>query len=160
MMPVRRDLSFARLDEVMPEVERLLHGYVATGQWSLGQVCRHLSVALRGSAASRPREGDPTEPTAEQIVARHQTLELGQIRPGVPIPLEALKPSPGLDDRDEAERLRATLAAFVAAPGPFGPHPLLGPFTRDDWLRFHCVHGAHHLSFLVPAPDAAGRPAT
>jgi len=24
-------------------------------------------------------------------------------------------------------------------------HPFLGPLTSDEWRRFHCVHGRHHL---------------
>ena len=36
-MTERRTLTFARLDDVMPEVDRLLAGYEAIGMWSLGQ---------------------------------------------------------------------------------------------------------------------------
>jgi hypothetical protein len=24
-------------------------------------------------------------------------------------------------------------------------HPVLGPLTAEEWRRFHCVHGRHHL---------------
>jgi hypothetical protein len=43
----RRQLAFASLDEVMPDVERLLTGHVTVGRWSLGQICNHLAAALR-----------------------------------------------------------------------------------------------------------------
>jgi len=36
-MADRRDLSFTSLDEVMPDVKRLLAGHVTVGQWSLGR---------------------------------------------------------------------------------------------------------------------------
>jgi hypothetical protein len=29
-------------------------------------------------------------------------------------------------------------------------HLQLGPMTRADWDRFHCVHFAHHLGFVIP----------
>ena len=43
----RRPLVFVRLDEVMPDVERLLAGHVTVGRWTLGQICNHLELALR-----------------------------------------------------------------------------------------------------------------
>ena len=51
-MPERRTLEFARLDDVMPEVDRLLAGHTTVGNWSLGQICNHLS---------RPRSGSSVE---------------------------------------------------------------------------------------------------
>jgi hypothetical protein len=46
-MPERRLLQFGHLDDVMPEVERLLAGHLTVGRWSLGQVCNHLATAFR-----------------------------------------------------------------------------------------------------------------
>ena len=43
----RRTLRFNSLDEVMPEVERLLKGHSTVGTWSLAQICRHLSTVMR-----------------------------------------------------------------------------------------------------------------
>ncbi|MFI5459648.1 MAG: DUF1569 domain-containing protein [Isosphaerales bacterium] len=45
-MAGRRELSFASLDEVMPDVERLLAGHATVGQWSLGQICNHLATGF------------------------------------------------------------------------------------------------------------------
>ena len=43
----RRTLRFNSLDEVMPDVERLLEGHSTVGNWSLAQICRHLSTVMR-----------------------------------------------------------------------------------------------------------------
>jgi hypothetical protein len=146
----RRDLTFAVLGEVMPEVERLLAGHTTVGNWSLGQICRHLATALRATAASarvaRPyADRPPIDPTF-----RRRFFEAGRFPEGVAVPRPALLPPEGLDARDEAEALRAAIDQFAATPGPFGDHPLLGPLSPEEWTRFHCIHCAHHLSFALP----------
>jgi hypothetical protein len=59
MTPGRRRLSFRRLDEVMPDVDRLLIGHRAVGRWTLGQICNHLAASFRHSVAGFP---DPPAP--------------------------------------------------------------------------------------------------
>jgi hypothetical protein len=36
--------------------------------------------------------------------------------------------------------------AFVA------DHPVLGPFTMQQWRKFHWVHGRHHLKQIAQMP--------
>jgi hypothetical protein len=146
----RRALQFASLTDVMADVEGLRSGYRAVGQWTLGQVCRHLSVALLGTLRNRPQEGAPASPTPEQLAAREMVFQGGRFPEGAPIPHDRLVPPPGLDDQAEVEGLRGALDRYTSTPGEFGPHPRLGSITRDEWDRFHAVHCAHHLSFLVP----------
>jgi hypothetical protein len=57
------------------------------------------------------------------------------------------QPAPGLDDRAEAETLRA----FEAHDGSMAAHPIIGPLSRDQWTRGPCIHSAHHLSFAPPS---------
>jgi len=47
MTPGRRTLRYESLDEVMPDVERLLEGHTTVGTWSLAQICRHLATVMR-----------------------------------------------------------------------------------------------------------------
>jgi hypothetical protein len=47
MTPERRTLRYESLDQVMPDVERLLEGHTTVGTWSLAQICRHLANAMR-----------------------------------------------------------------------------------------------------------------
>lgn len=63
--------------------------------------------------------------------------EVDQLQGGTP-------PTVFEDDRAEALRL---IERFRALPADhsFGPHPLLGPLTREEWLIFHCKHLDHHL---------------
>ena len=54
MMDGRRTLAFSSLDEVMPEVDRLLLGHKTIGNWSLAQICNHLSGAIVSSIDGVP----------------------------------------------------------------------------------------------------------
>jgi hypothetical protein len=53
-MSHRRKLDFARLDDIVPDVERLLAGHRTVGNWSLAQMCRHLSDEFRYSIDGFP----------------------------------------------------------------------------------------------------------
>ena len=64
---------------------------------------------------------------------------------------EIYLPPLGLDAGHEAEALRLSIGRFRASAAPLDEHPLLGRMTLVEWERFHCLHCAHHLSFVVPA---------
>jgi hypothetical protein len=149
-MAERRDLSFVSLDEVMPDVDRLLAGHVVDGRWSLAQICNHLATAIRLTLAAPPR---PFEPTPETDVARRRFFQQGKFPEGMEVPIPALIPQPDLDARTEADALRKVIARFAAFTRPLPAHPRLGPLTREEWIRFHCMHCAHHLGFVVPDQD-------
>lgn len=151
-MVARRALTFASLDEIMPDVERLLAGHVTSGRWTLAQILYHLATALRYAATA---EADTGEPTREQDVLRRRFFSRASFPDGVELPA-VLEPPPGLDARAEADSLRAAIALFASRTGPFPTHPRLGPLTGEEWDRFHRMHGAHHLGFAVPAGEAPG----
>ena len=145
-VPAQRELIFSSLDDVMPEVERLLAGHACAGEWSLGQICHHLAVTIHLTA--RPAS-DVTKGTPDQAALREKFFSLGRFPPGRSAP-PAIAPAPGLEDAEEAERLRKAIERFATAAGPFPGHPVLGPLSRDEWNRFHVLHAAHHLGFAAP----------
>jgi len=145
-MTSKRDLTITNLDQIMPEVDRLLAGNATVGEWSLGQICHHLALALRSSARAR---GPVPDATPEQTALRQRFFAAGVFPPGRPAPAGML-PKADLDAREEAERLRSAVEHFKQSEGPYPAHPALGPLERDDWLRFHCIHAAHHLGFALP----------
>jgi Protein of unknown function (DUF1569) len=151
MTPGRRALRYVRLDEIMPDVDRLLEGHSTVGNWSLAQICRHLAIVMRRVVdlpSSTPH--DASRWVGEE--RKRQYVASGLIPEGIPTSPQ-LVPVEGLDEREEAEGLRRAIAHYEASPGPVVPHPLLGFLTREEWDRFHCIHCAHHLSFAVPATD-------
>jgi hypothetical protein len=157
MKAARRRLSFTSLDDVMPEVDRLLRGHVTVGNWSLGQICSHLAQAFRFTI-----DGFPPETRLPWIVRATigrfllwRILRTGRFTEGMPMPTK-YKPAPGTDAQTEAESLRAALKRFAAHAGPLADLPFRGPVSRDIWDRFHCIHCAHHLGFAVPVVESRG----
>ena len=151
MIDGRRTLSFPSLLEVMPDVDRLLLGHRMVGNWTLGQVCNHLSATL---IASVDGEDFPIRlpwvfrRTIGPIIVGRM-LKTGRMPTGIKIP-EKYRPKPDLDARAEAEALRASIRLFGSHNGPYAEHPLAGPMGRETWERLHRIHCAHHLAFAVP----------
>ena len=80
---------FNSLDEVMPDVERLLDGHSTVGNWSLAQICRHVSTVMRRVVdlpASTPV--DPSQWAPEE--RKRKIFESGMIPEGLPAPPEIL----------------------------------------------------------------------
>ena len=150
-MTRRSDLTFACLDDVMTDVERLMARHVTVGQWSLGQILNHLTTAIRLTLEGHRRS---TEPTREQEVTRRYFFRSSKFPEGMEIPLPILNPQLDRDINIEAIALRETIARFVSFDGELPAHPRLGPLTKEQWSRFHCMHCAHHLSFAVPVRGA------
>jgi len=154
----RRPLEFATLERVMPEVDRLLLGHATAGNWSLGQICRHLAWALTASVDGFPRQAPWLFRRTIGRVLLKRLLKSGRMPEGAPVPGGGV-PGPGLDARAEAEALRAALRFFIGHTGPLHEHPFFGPVTRAGAERIHCIHCAHHLSFVLPLVDESSRPA-
>ncbi len=146
-MTTRRRLSFQALDEIMPEVQRLLKGHAVAGQWSLGQICNHLSGAIRLTA--RPTSSAVPPATPEQAALKERFFAAGVFPDGRQSP-PPFVPREDLDLAAEVASLASAIERFQGATGPYPSHPYLGPLSREEWLRFHCMHAAHHLGFSSP----------
>jgi hypothetical protein len=154
-MSDRRELAFERIEQVMPEVERLLVGHATTGSWTLGQILNHLSTAIRLSLdpGVGPRELEYTPELVRGFeIRRRRFFKVGQFPRHVEVPLPIMTPAMGLDDRTEANSLAEALMLLIASEGPFGTHPWLGPMSKQQWLDFHRMHCEHHLSFARTGP--------
>ena len=149
-MARRRRLAFSRLVEVMPDVERLLAGHATVGQWTLGQICNHLATGIRITTDAFPAKAPWVVRRTAGVVLGRLLLWRGWIPPGLPVPASILNPGPALDAGCEAESLRLEIERFLSFSAPFDEHPLFGPMTPAQWERFHCIHAAHHLSFVLP----------
>jgi hypothetical protein len=148
MTPGRRTLRYQSLDEVMPDVQRLIDGHTTVGNWSLAQICRHLATVMRRVVdlpASTP--SDPSQWVG--LEQKRQVFETGMIPEGLPGPPEVL-PSETLTEREEAEELGKAIAYYQASPGPVIPHRVFGPLGRQEWDRLQLIHFSHHLSFAIP----------
>src|SRR3954470_19988287 len=113
MTPGRRTLRYEGFDDIMADVDRLLDGHATVGQWTLAQICRHLSAAMRRSVEvpeSTPRE--PSRRVGERMKRRF--FESGQVPEGIPT-MPSLLPAESLDERAEAEGLRQAISHYRAS---------------------------------------------
>lgn len=145
----RRTLKFDSLDDVMPDVERLLAGHVTVGKWTLGEICDHLATTM-----GRALDGFPKP--APWIVRRtigpfflKKILKEGGLSSRINAP-KVLMPRPGTDARAGAEALRAAIQRIKNAPDPPPENAFFGHMSKDQLLRLQTTHCAHHLSFAVP----------
>jgi hypothetical protein len=157
-MPGRRELTFHSLDEVMPEVDRLIAGgHTTVGRWSLGEILQHLARTLR-MVLEPPMKPAPwiVRRTVGPLIFR-RILGTGRMAAGIKGPA-VLMPQPGRDARAEAEGLRATIRRFQEQLPERFEHTFFGPVTGADFARLQCIHCAHHLSFVLPESGSPGGP--
>jgi hypothetical protein len=148
MTPGRRALRYRNLDEILIDIGRLRQGYSTVGNWSLAQICRHLATVMRRSVdlpSSTPYDPSVWVPEEQK---RH-FFESGAFAEGLPTSARVAQ-AELLDEGNEVEGLRQAIEHYKASPGPEIPHVVFGFLTREEWDRFHCIHAAHHLSFVVP----------
>ena len=146
----RRNLNYTSLQDVLADAERLSSGQVKTlGNWSPGQIYRHLAKAYNGSIDGLPG----TFPWHIRTMARlfKKKLIAGGMPPGIKLPsdlAEIVMPEPTSTEEGLAE-LRAAIARLESEPHR-GPNPIFGKLTNDEWNQLHLNHAKLHMSFLVP----------
>ena len=147
----RRVLDFRTIDEVVADVDQLVStGYVKVGNWSLGQICRHLANFVKGSIDGF------NGPRVSWLIRLFAPLAVRWMRKtrrmpaGVSVPA-AYQPGADADDAAEVARLKEALRRFELHRGPLHSSPFGGGVERDECLDMHLIHCSHHLSFLQPA---------
>jgi Protein of unknown function (DUF1569) len=146
----RRTVDYASLQEVLADAERLGSGNAkAIGNWSAGQVFRHLARAFDGSIDGLPG----TFPWHIRTLAAlfKNKLIAGPMPPGIKLPSDlaaVVMPEPTSTEEGLAE-LRAAIARLEQEPHR-AKNPVFGELTNDEWNRIHLNHAKLHMSFLVP----------
>ena len=150
---------FDNFDQLLAEVHALnARPTRQLGNWSLGQICQHLGIAMHECV-----EGDKifTAPLWLRIVGpwvRPRILKRGLPR-GFQIPRggERLIPPP-VAFEDGLAKLQGGLAALKSSQRR-AAHPVFGRMNLAEWDQFHLRHAELHLSFIVPVesevPSAA-----
>jgi hypothetical protein len=152
----RRQLRFDTLEDVIRDAEALrAKGYDRVGNWDLAQCCGHLAAWFRYQLDGFPRAPLLLRPvfwlirtTAGKWMAR-KMLAGGKMKEGMQTIPQSV-PTPGGDAAAAVADLRATIDRWKAHTGALHPSPLFGSMPRDEWVKGHLIHCAHHLSFLVP----------
>jgi hypothetical protein len=145
----RRQVRYASLEELLADAERLNAGPVkALGNWSAGQIYRHLATAFNGSIDGFTM----TLPWYVHVMGKlfKKKLLNGQMPPGFKLPPDAaqtLAPKPTSPEEGLSE-LRAAVARLEREPRR-ARHPVFGDISKEDWNKVHVMHANLHMSFLV-----------
>jgi hypothetical protein len=154
----------SHLDRLRKELESALLGATAeglaqspAGRWSAAQILEHLFLTYKNTTKGLAKcldKGTPlaTRATAAQRVATLLLLTTGHFPPGRKAPERTV---PTGMDADQVRQLifaevRAMASGLDECERKFGAttkildHPVLGPFTAQQWRKFHWIHGRHH----------------
>jgi len=126
-------------------------------RWSVVEIVEHLTRAYSGTAKGFERcmeQGKSLAgaPTLAQGVRQFVVIDLGYFPQGREAPKHIL-PTGTLDLPTVLDAVRRDLARLDEAAvrtrqalgtGKMLDHPILGPMTIDQWLKFHVVHSRHH----------------
>ena len=146
-----RSLHFDHLDAVVEEARSLLQsGYERQGNWSLGQICRHLRLVQDPSVDGYPRWMSLFA-FLRPIMRRFMLPKVlsGNSPKGIRT-MASFEPPEDLDDAKEVVAFGESVDRFHAHRGEYAPHPAFGRQSRAVIEQIHCAHAAHHLRFLEP----------
>lgn len=143
-------MNFQHLDDAVAECQRLLQcGYVANGNWTLGQICRHMRVSIEANMGGYPTWmtvlGYPLRPILRTFILPR--LLAGNSPKGVKTAGMFVPPS-DLDDSAEVDAFAQCVAQFLDSDGKLHAHPGFGKMDREGFNHFHAAHAGHHLGFL------------
>jgi hypothetical protein len=128
------------------------------GKWSAGEILEHLYLTYTGTLKGLERILDAGTPKASLPTWKNRAqamivVSLGYLPSGRQSPLTA-QPK-GLPAAKVAHEIGATIGlmdeGLTQCAAKFGTrtrildHPFLGPFSTNQWGKFHLVHGRHHL---------------
>ena len=153
----RRRLWFRSLDEITADVEMLRRHQVAQlGNWSLGQICKHLATGMHLSidGGEELRTQYPWWQRLLGPLFKHYVLWFG-LHPGYRLkgePARVLIPEP-METAEGARELAEAVRRLQGEPRRV-PRHVLGRFSRAQWDCYHCRHAELHLSFIVPLGKA------
>jgi len=149
----RRTVHYDTFDDLLADAERLGSCEVKTlGNWSLGQIQKHLATAFECSI-----DGFPSNlPAPVRLIFRLAMKKRFLTRPlpaGFQLPKKAGALIPGeTTAADGLSKLRGAIER-LGAESNREPNPALGPLTIVEWNELHLRHAEMHMSFVVPVSD-------
>jgi Protein of unknown function (DUF1569) len=150
----RRQLNYASLEDLLADADRLSAGPVnALGNWSAGQIFRHLALAFNASIDGFT----VTFPWYLRLMGKifKKKVLAGPMPAGFKLPpsgAKTLEPPPNSTAEGLAE-LHAAVARLQQEPHR-ASHPLFGQLSKEQWDKIHLAHANLHMSFLVPLQTA------
>lgn len=149
----RREVHYENHNELLDDVERLhANGYRYLGNWTLGQICQHLSNGMKAGI-----DGAPTQPAwpvraLARFLFKDKAVQ-GPMKPGFKLPKSGQFLAPaGCEDKQGIAALRETVDRWHREPQRM-PHAFFGKLTSEEWEKIMLRHAEMHMSFVVPASE-------
>lgn len=150
-----RQLQFNNLEAAVDDARQLLaSGYVRHGNWSLGQLCRHLVLVQDPSVDGYPIWMSLFAPLRPLVRRMLLPKVLSGDSPRGIRTAPIFVPPDDLEDATEVEAFAASVARLLNHSGNFAPHPGFGRLPREKILEIHTAHAAHHLRHLRAEGDS------
>jgi hypothetical protein len=152
-VPSRRQLHFDTIEDILRDVERLSQGKVqALGNWSGGQILRHLTIVMNGSIDGLPmRLAWPLRLLGRLVKRRVLTKDMA---PGFQLKRRSAEVLvPPATSWEEGLAMFRQASHRLQTETRRAPSPFFGTMTREEWDQLHCRHSELHLSFLAPAAE-------
>lgn len=139
-----RKLRCQNFAHIRQELARLEKGPVTTtGSWSYYQIITHLTKGIENSLKGAKHEMPFIRKWFVGPVAYIAFKLYGRIPRGLPGPAKERIEG---NETEAVLKYRKALDTFEEFEGPVSDHPVLGPFTKKQWLNFHSWHFANHVS--------------
>lgn len=153
----RRALRFESLDEALAEAERLLvspERVRTLGNMGPAQAVEHLARWVDASIDGFAGLSAPPRLLRWTAQLLRRRFLNGALPAGAKLPQDVQDRFTPPRDQPAAsalEHYRSAIARFNSAR-TFAPSMLLGPLSREEWIKLHCRHAELHFSFHLP-PD-------
>jgi Protein of unknown function (DUF1569) len=147
----RRQLHFTRLEDIHADVEQLAKSkdIRPLGNWSAGQIFKHLAAVMNGSIDGIP----PMMPRFVRFLLRlfmKRRILTKPMSPGFQLPKKAASIIPPPTTLEEGLQSIRQAIHRLQTETRRGDNPVVGPLNVEEWNQLHCRHSELHLSFLVP----------
>jgi len=167
MMDSRADLDavmagLAKVEEYAADAEVVAHVDTPISKWSIGQHLHHVAIStssmgmvVRGILKGRT---EAVMPDPDQAAVARAIFETGQIPRGKGKAPEGAVPEDaptGEEIQAAVQKARSRWSSLMDKHAELEnsigrlPHPLLGPLTAAEWVRFTAVHEEHHLHIIA-----------
>ncbi len=145
----RRSVHFETFEDLLADAEHLVaHEVHMVGNWSLGQVLRHLSASFAYSIDGFPFLLPAPLRFLLRVTLKKRCLTR-PLAPGLKLPGKAGNLIPvATEPAQGCAMLRDAIQRLENEPTR-KQNPALGRLTADEWTQMHLRHAELHLSFAV-----------
>jgi len=132
----------ARIRSLTPDDQR------RWGSMTVGGMVCHLADAFRvgtGQTSAVPAKPGPLPASMFKWFALRTPVKWPPGIKTVPEVEQGLGGTPPAEFSADLTELLHSLDVFVGRSAPWPQHPIFGPMTKSDWMRWGYLHPDHHL---------------